>query len=429
MTTKKKKKRIRIKKSSLLGRCITGVLRFFVTVEDFFLGLPAFFKSIPARVTDFFRTLPKKSRKQRLIFLASTAGTVVAIAVLVTVLAAVGSRQRKAEAAMMAQIAQEAQATPEPTPEPTPAPTEAPTPAPTAFWLEKRSTGELVTQIQTRLMELGYLSIEEPTDYFGSGTEYATKLFQRQHELEQDGIIGEQTYTLLFSDEAQPYVMKEGAEGRDVKILQEQLYDLGYLSKSGIDSIYGEGTIAAVKNFQKRNSLTADGKAGEKTLAKLASDDAKMSYTKQKEAEKEEAEVKKNDKSSTDQKIDKLIDAAKSKIGCEYILGDSGPKTFDCSGLVYYCLRQAGVYARRLDASGFSNKTSWTKISSAGSVKKGDLLFFKSDSSSRVSHCGIYIGNGMMIDASSANGRVMKRTFSGSAYWKRNFVCARRPWD
>ena len=55
-----------------------------------------------------------------------------------------------------------------------------------------------------------------------------------------------------------------------------------------------------------------------------------------------------------------------------------------------------------------------------------DILFFRSDESSRVSHTGIYVGGGMMIDASSGNGKVVKR--SVSAYWKRNFVNARRPW-
>ena len=42
-------------------------------------------------------------------------------------------------------------------------------------------------------------------------------------------------------------------------------------------------------------------------------------------------------------------------------------------------------------------------------VKKGDLLFFKSDGSSSVGHVGIYIGSGEMVDASSANGEVVRR--------------------
>ena len=125
-------------------------------------------------------------------------------------------------------------------------------------------------------------------------------------------------------------------------------------------------------------------------------------------------------------RIEKFIKAANSKIGCEYVLGDRGPKTFDCSGFVYYCLRQAGVNVNRLNASGYSKKSSWKNISSFSDVQKGDILFFRSDSSSSVSHCGIYIGGNTMIDASSSNGKVVKRAVS--SYWKRNFVNARRPW-
>ena len=75
-----------------------------------------------------------------------------------------------------------------------------------------------------------------------------------------------------------------------------------------------------------------------------------------------------------------------------------------------------------MNAAGFSRVSRWKNV-----TKISDLLFFKSDSSSTVSHCGIYIGGGMMIDASSANGKVVKRAVSN--YWKRNFVNARRPWS
>ena len=309
--------------------------------------------------------------------------------------------------------------------------------------LKKHDSGEEVTALQTRLMELGYLEIEEPTDYFGNSTAYAVSLFQRQHGLEQDGVAGEQTQSLLFSKEAQHYMMVEGAEGRDVKMLQEQLVDLGYLSEGEVDRVYGEKTIEAVKAFQKRNGLTADGKAGEKTLEKLYSDGAKISKTleekqkaeekAQKEKEKKEAsETKKPGKSATpapkkDSKLEKFLKAANSKLGCEYVLGDKGPNTFDCSGFVYYCLKQAGVSTIRMNAAGFSKVSRWKNITKISDLEKGDILFFRSDGSSTVSHCGIYIGGGMMIDASSANGKVVKRAVSN--YWKRNFVNARRPWD
>ena len=330
--------------------------------------------------------------------------------------------------------------------------------------LKKHDKGETVTELQTRLMTLGYLEIEEPTDYFGNSTEYAVWLFQRQHGLKQDGVAGPQTQALIYSDEAQHYMMLEGAEGRDVKMLQEQLVDLGYLSSDDVDYIYGEKTVEAVKAFQKRNGLSADGKAGEKTLEKLFSDEAKMTKAREAEIREQEKEAaatptpkpaktptpkpsskstaKTSGKTKTptpkpkktptptpkkDTRLDKFIKAANSKIGCEYILGDSGPNTFDCSGFVTWCLRQAGVSTTRMNAAGFSRSNRWKNITKISEIQKGDILFFKSDKSSTVSHCGIYIGGGMMIDASSANGKVVKRSVSN--YWKSNFVNARRPWS
>lgn len=330
------------------------------------------------------------------------------------------------------------EAVPEDTPLPTedtPAPTDAPTPEPTSQYttLKKHDKSEEVTQLQNRLMELGYLEIDEPTDYFGSSTAYAVQLFQRQHNLTQDGVAGPTTQTLLYSKDAEKYCLKEGAEGRDVKQLQQQLCELGYLDEKEIDHVYGPTTISAIKTFQKRNKLTDDGMAGEKTLEKLYSDDARISSSLQKAQASASAAAAKaaKDKKTTptpkpDTKADKVIKAAKSKLGCEYVLGDKGPDTFDCSGFIYWCLRQAGVYCTRLNAAGFSNKSSWKKISSISELEKGDLLFFKSDESSRVNHCGIYVGSGDMIDASSGNGKVIRRALS--SYWKRNFVCARRPW-
>ena len=78
-----------------------------------------------------------------------------ALVVLASVLIAVGSGRKQAEAAMMAEVTEQQAATPAPTAAPTPAPTAAPTPEPTEFWLQKRDSGEVVTQVQSRLMELG----------------------------------------------------------------------------------------------------------------------------------------------------------------------------------------------------------------------------------------------------------------------------------
>lgn len=61
---------------------------------------------------------------------------------------------------------------------------------------------------------------------------------------------------------------KYGSSGEEVKQIQTKLKAWGYYSGS-IDGIYGTQTVNAVKKFQQKNGLTADGIAGTKTLAAL----------------------------------------------------------------------------------------------------------------------------------------------------------------
>ena len=124
--------------------------------------------------------------------------------------------------------------------------------------------------------------------------------------------------------------------------------------------------------------------------------------------------------------MDSVIKLAKSKLGCKYVWSTEGPNTFDCSGFVYYTLKSSGVSVSRLNAAGFSQVSSWAKVSSIGNLQKGDLVFFRSPSSSRVSHTGIYIGGGEFIHAASGKGKVVISDIN-SNYYKSNFVVGRRP--
>ena len=64
--------------------------------------------------------------------------------------------------------------------------------------------------------------------------------------------------------------LKRGMRGEDVRKLQMRLMELGYsLPKYGADGEYGKETVEAVKAFQLDRGLTADGIAGEATLAAL----------------------------------------------------------------------------------------------------------------------------------------------------------------
>lgn len=278
--------------------------------------------------------------------------------------------------------------------------------------------------IQQRLMDLDYMDEDEPTDYYGNGTKYALQLFQRKNGLQVDGLLGEKTITALYANDALPYTVKVGDRGSDVVAMQERLQELKYL-KAGHTGYFGTDTETAVKNFQKRNGLSPDGNVGEYTREVLYSDDARAAKTSSGTGSGSSGSSGSGGGTSIavgdpDQaSVDKLIEIAKSKLGCEYTRAAKGPNEFDCSGFVYYCLNTAGYSMKYMTSSGWG-KCGLPKVTSMGDMKRGDIICFRG-------HVGIYLGDGQMIDAGSSSDNVrICSNIMGSAYWKRNFICARR---
>ncbi|GJF16865.1 endopeptidase [Mycolicibacterium cyprinidarum] len=88
-----------------------------------------------------------------------------------------------------------------------------------------------------------------------------------------------------------------------------------------------------------------------------------------------------------------VIQAALSRIGSPYSWGGSGPGAFDCSGLVMWSFQQAGIslpHSSQALAHG-------GQAVSTDQMQPGDLVTYYSDAS----HVGIYIGDGMMVHAST----------------------------
>ena len=141
--------------------------------------------------------------------------------------------------------------------------------------LEKGSTGSDVKELQTKLKKLGYYDAYVDGDY-GDTTVAAVKAFQKKYNLTADGIAGKETLKKLDSayknaDSAKDVdSLRMGDSGSAVKDLQTKLKKLGYYDGT-VDSTFGSGTYAAVKAFQKKYNLTADGVAGSETLKKLDS--------------------------------------------------------------------------------------------------------------------------------------------------------------
>lgn len=136
-------------------------------------------------------------------------------------------------------------------------------------------TGDQITTLQNRLIELGYL-VGTADGKFGASTKTALVAFQVSNNLTRDGVAGAQTQALLYSNSAvkntvnTSKTLKQGTVSDVVKDMQERLIALGYLTGNA-DGNFGTKTSLALIAFQRSNGLSADGVAGSTTLAKLNS--------------------------------------------------------------------------------------------------------------------------------------------------------------
>jgi peptidoglycan DL-endopeptidase CwlO len=92
-----------------------------------------------------------------------------------------------------------------------------------------------------------------------------------------------------------------------------------------------------------------------------------------------------------------FLAAALSRVGMPYVWGGAGPDVFDCSGLVQWSMRQAGIVMPRVAA-----QQAETGPSIPGAqLQPGDLLFYHTDPTAPdyISHVAIYLGGGMMEQA------------------------------
>ena len=150
---------------------------------------------------------------------------------------------------------------------------------------EESSTGDAtIREVQTMLKKLGYYSAEI-TGHAGDKTKDAIKKFQREYDLTADGVAGPNTYARLkavykdaggstssssgSSSSSSGSTLRLHSTGTKVRDLQRDLTTLGYYWAE-ITGNFGSKTEQAVKTFQQRNNLTADGIAGKKTLDAIA---------------------------------------------------------------------------------------------------------------------------------------------------------------
>ncbi len=166
--------------------------------------------------------------------------------------------------------------------------------------LQFGTAGDRVRILQRALLALGFTTKVDGS--FGSDTHAAVKAFQKIVGLTQDGKAGKKTLTKLEGyfdasgnctsgpiagntpaepepDPSAPTygiperTLRFGYTGLDVKYTLQRLYDLGFYNGK-IDEKFGSGMMKALKAFQQKNGLVADGVVGPKTIKVLFSANA-----------------------------------------------------------------------------------------------------------------------------------------------------------
>lgn len=115
---------------------------------------------------------------------------------------------------------------------------------------------------------------------------------------------------------------------------------------------------------------------------------------------------------------------AKELLGHKYVWGATGPVNYDCSGFTRKIFRDVGIHLPRVSR----DQSKKGQLVSFNQLKKGDLVFFatKRRHPRRVTHVGIYLGNGNFIHASSGAKKIVVFNFKKRQYYKKHFLWGRR---
>lgn len=119
-----------------------------------------------------------------------------------------------------------------------------------------------------------------------------------------------------------------------------------------------------------------------------------------------------------------MLHHARQLVGTPYHWGGASRRTgFDCSGLLVYLFRKES--GRELPRTTGEMISQQHRRVPRAELKPGDAVFFSHNGSQRVSHVGLYLGQGRFIHAPSSGKRVRIDSLE-NAYWDRHYRTARR---
>jgi cell wall-associated NlpC family hydrolase len=173
-----------------------------------------------------------------------------------------------------------------------------------------------------------------------------------------------------------------------------------------------EERLAAVR--AERDRQEAADRAAREQADKEAAEKAAAEEAAAEEAAHEQQEAERKQRKAATSKAAIAVETALAQVGKPYRWAGSGPNSFDCSGLTSYAWRAAGV---SLPHNSGMQHNATTRVAKSD-LQPGDLLFFYSP----ISHVGMYIGDGKMVEAPYTGKNVRVRSIELGG-----FVGAGRP--
>ena len=177
--------------------------------------------------------------------------------------------------------------------------------------------------------------------------------------------------------------------------------DVGHVSQLPVPSTPAPTPAPATNTNNNQNSNTSNAEQDSNADQTTNNDNSQNSNDNQNNSANNNNSTNNNQSSSSTTTESnaalgvKIANYALAKQGSRYYWGASGPTYFDCSGLVYWAHKQAGVRIGRTTAAGYAGSG---KSVSYSNLQIGDVITFNYGRG--VAHIGIYIGNGRMVHAS-----------------------------